>query len=295
MNSPGSGNYNLILRDIDAIAIQLKRLQSAGVPVLWRPLHEAGGTWFWWGAKGPDACKKLWALMYDRMTNYHKLNNLIWIWNWEDPSWYPGNNAVDIVSTDIYASAGNHDPQVAAFNRLKSLSGDMKIIAMAENGVIPNWSSSAPWSFWMTWNGNFITDGVSNSRSFLQNIFTSPNVLTLDEISGWKSGGGGGPSPTTTKQATTPRPTTTARPANGGAALVSSPSLSTFWSLLTCISMVNVVVKAGLVQLLVLQEHASFQTNVSQSKPTHWSHTGSINNGYRVLPVSLRDTPTVCI
>lgn len=39
------------LRDIDAIAVQLKRLQSQNIPVLWRPLHEAGGKWFWWGSK----------------------------------------------------------------------------------------------------------------------------------------------------------------------------------------------------------------------------------------------------
>lgn len=42
-----NANYTLIIRDIDAIATQLKRLQDAGVPVLFRPLHEAEGGWFW--------------------------------------------------------------------------------------------------------------------------------------------------------------------------------------------------------------------------------------------------------
>lgn len=37
----GSEEYALILRDIDAIAVQLKELAAADVPVLWRPLHEA--------------------------------------------------------------------------------------------------------------------------------------------------------------------------------------------------------------------------------------------------------------
>lgn len=40
---PTGANYTLLLRDIDAIAKQLHRLQDAGVPVLWRPLHEAEG------------------------------------------------------------------------------------------------------------------------------------------------------------------------------------------------------------------------------------------------------------
>jgi len=46
MNNPSSQEYQLIIRDLDAIAYQLKRLRDAGVPVLWRPLHEAEGGWF---------------------------------------------------------------------------------------------------------------------------------------------------------------------------------------------------------------------------------------------------------
>jgi mannan endo-1,4-beta-mannosidase len=45
--------------------------------VLWRPLHEADGAWFWWGAKGPKIFKKMWRIMYDRLTNYHQLHNLL--------------------------------------------------------------------------------------------------------------------------------------------------------------------------------------------------------------------------
>ena len=39
-------------KDIAGIAEQLLRLQEKDIPVLWRPLHEASGGWFWWGAKG---------------------------------------------------------------------------------------------------------------------------------------------------------------------------------------------------------------------------------------------------
>lgn len=42
-----NANYTLLIKDIDTIAVQLKKLQDAGVPVLWRPLHEAEGKWFW--------------------------------------------------------------------------------------------------------------------------------------------------------------------------------------------------------------------------------------------------------
>lgn len=42
-----NANYTLLVKDIDTIAVQLKKLQDNGVPVLFRPLHEAEGGWFW--------------------------------------------------------------------------------------------------------------------------------------------------------------------------------------------------------------------------------------------------------
>ncbi|KAH8157823.1 glycosyl hydrolase family 26, partial [Xylaria polymorpha] len=93
-----NANYTLIIRDIDAIAVQLKRLQDADVPILFRPLHEAEGGWFWWGAKGPEPCKALWKLVYDRWTNFHGLNNLVWVWNSVAADWYPGDDVTDILS-----------------------------------------------------------------------------------------------------------------------------------------------------------------------------------------------------
>ena len=89
---PNSADYKLLLRDMDAIAVQLQKFSDAGVPVLWRPLHEAEGGWFWWGAKGPEPFKKLWRLMYDRFTNVHHLHNLIWVdCSGTNPDWYPGD------------------------------------------------------------------------------------------------------------------------------------------------------------------------------------------------------------
>lgn len=111
-----NNNYTLIIRDIDAIAVELKRLEEANVPILFRPLHEAEGGWFWWGAKGPEPCKKLWALLHDRLTNHHQINNLIWVWNSVLPEWYPGDDTVDILSTDVYAEGnGVRSPNPPTF------------------------------------------------------------------------------------------------------------------------------------------------------------------------------------
>lgn len=99
-----NANYTLILRDIDAIAVQLKRFEDAGVPILFRPLHEAEGGWFWWGAEGPEPAKALWDLLYDRVTNHHGINNILWVWNSLAEDWYPGSDTSDILSTDVYAT-----------------------------------------------------------------------------------------------------------------------------------------------------------------------------------------------
>ncbi len=50
-----SAAYTHINNGIDLIAAELKKLNDAGVTVLWRPLHEASGNngdgWFWWAAR----------------------------------------------------------------------------------------------------------------------------------------------------------------------------------------------------------------------------------------------------
>ncbi|UVI29764.1 glycosyl hydrolase [Paenibacillus spongiae] len=190
MDNPQSEDYQLLVRDIDAIAVQLKRLEKAKVPVLWRPLHEAEGGWFWWGAKGPEPAKKLYRLMYDRLTNHHKLGNLIWVWNSEKPEWYPGDDVVDIISVDSYPQARDYSPISNRYDNLKALVQDRKMAALTENGPIPDPDLlqvyHAHWSWFVTWGGQFINDGIQNSREHLTKVYNHPYVLTLDELPDWK-------------------------------------------------------------------------------------------------------------
>ncbi len=160
MNGQDPEGYQGLLDDIDAIAAQLKRLQDAGVPVLWRPLHEASGGWFWWGASGPEPYLQLYHLLYDRLTNVHGLNNLIWVWNGGDAAWYPGDEYVDIIGEDIYPGEKVYTTQAARFLRAVSYTPTRKLIALTENGCIPDPERMARegimWSFWCTWSGDFV-------------------------------------------------------------------------------------------------------------------------------------------
>lgn len=186
--------YQLLLEDMDTIAAQLKRLQDADVPVLWRPLHEASGGWFWWGGSGPEACKKLYWLMYDRFTNVHGLNNLIWIWNGQDPAWYPGDEYVDMLSIDLYPGERVYTSQSAAFLELLALSDTRKIIALSENGSIPDpdlvQRDQTVWSFYATWGGDFVTISSGLNKisekytelDMLKKVFSHEKTITRSEL-----------------------------------------------------------------------------------------------------------------
>lgn len=195
--------YDLLIRDIDSIAMYLQELDDHHVPVLWRPLHEGGGDpkwnnpWFWWGSSGADAYKELWKLMYDRLTNVHHCNNLIWVWNGQNLDYYPGDEYVDIMGYDSYPEVhGDHSPQKNLWDYTKSTTPTKKIIAMTENGSIPDpdscMSEGIRWSFFCTWNGEFALKDYQlgcehNSLEFFEKIMNHDRVLTLDELPDLKS------------------------------------------------------------------------------------------------------------
>ncbi|GBU23257.1 mannan endo-1,4-beta-mannosidase [Fibrobacteres bacterium R8-0-B4] len=191
-----SNEYKAAMADIDSISGLLKKLADKNIAVLWRPLHEAAGGWFWWGRdKKPKPCKALWRLMFDRMVNHHKLNNLIWVWTCEESGdaleWYPGDEYVDIIGRDIYPypdqGARIHTSRVTNFEHLKELYSARKIIALSENGAIPHPDSlvadGAGWSWFMPWYGRFTTD--VNTTAIWTQVMNHNYVITLDKMPGW--------------------------------------------------------------------------------------------------------------
>ncbi|MCL2688533.1 MAG: T9SS type A sorting domain-containing protein [Chitinispirillia bacterium] len=190
--------YRALIRDIDMVSDYLKQLQDAGVPILWRPLHEAAGGWFWWGRdRVAKPCAQLWRLMYDRMVNHHGLNNLIWIWTTEqsgpdknDGGWYPGDSYVDIIGVDIYVARNNYSALSSRFEAIKNMFGTDKIIALSENGSIPHPDSliatGAAWSWWKTWNGEFMTQ--HNTTAHWNTVMNHPYVITLEDMPGLLGG-----------------------------------------------------------------------------------------------------------
>lgn len=203
INDPTSDEYAQMMTDIDRVADYLLLLQQKNIPVIWRPLHEAGGKWFWWGGDA-ESCKTLWRVMYDRFRE-KGLNNLIWVWTeavaWneddetEGPKWYPGDDYVDIVGIDVYNTedaSACHD----WFEMMQRLWPN-KMVTMSECGnVAPigeQWDAGAHWSWFMTWYDHDRTQDI-NSPAFSEDSHTSADadwwraavnderVITRDEV-----------------------------------------------------------------------------------------------------------------
>lgn len=183
MNDPASEEHKLILRDIDHIAVELKKIQAAKISVLWRPLHEAEGKWFWWGAKGPEPCKKLWRLMVDRLVKHHKINNLIWIWNSVDPAWHPGDDVVDMVAVDAYPS-DRQDSLVSTWEDLLTRFNGKKMLALTEFPGPPDverqWRFGVRWSFFVGWTG--LLGPADSPLDLVRSTFASPLTINEEDV-----------------------------------------------------------------------------------------------------------------
>ncbi len=183
IDNPQSDGYKQLTKDLDQVATYLKGLQKKNVPVIWRPLHEASGNtyeyeggkaWFWWGIKGSDIYKKLWRWMYDRLVNYHKLNNLIWVWcsQMNDDDWYPGDDVVDVVARDSYYAL-----QYPLMKEYKALTAKYpsKLVALAECGNGDEvkmsswsdiWSEGSRWCWFMPWYDYDYNDGKADTHRY---------------------------------------------------------------------------------------------------------------------------------
>ncbi|MGS2763536.1 glycosyl hydrolase [Sinomicrobium sp. M5D2P9] len=187
--TPGSGIHKRWLAQADTIAKTLKKLQQHHIPVLWRPYHEMNGVWFWWGNKpGKDGYIKLWKMLYKRLTDHHKLNNLIWVWNANGPrdipydeaydykKFYPGADYVDILATDVY----HYDYEQKDYENLLGLAAG-KPIALGEVGELPKpeiLEKQPGWSWFMIWSDWLHT---ANTVERVKSMYDSPKSISRNE------------------------------------------------------------------------------------------------------------------
>lgn len=179
--TPGTRLNERWKSQVDVIAWFLKQLRYANVPVVWRPYHEMNGDWFWGGKKeGANGYKKLYQMLFDRFVNFHGLNNLIWVYNTNEfkpgvdrfDKYYPGDNFVDILTTDVYTQGFDKEN----YNQLLALAGK-KPIALGEVGALPSpekLKEQPRWTWFMNW-GEHVGKNTNE-------VYSNPQVLKLKDL-----------------------------------------------------------------------------------------------------------------
>lgn len=199
----GSWEHQVFYADLYEAYTVILKLQEAGIPVIWRPLHEAAGNapnggkaWFWWGKDGAGVFRQLWQRMYEYFQE-RDIHNLIWVWTScdSDDEWFPGDAYVDIIGTDIYDKDIN--AVKARYQELQSRYPS-HMLALSECGKVPYitiqrqqgvlWAWAMPWynsesTTWVTdaWWKDAVknyTAGIDGPRSAVQP--TPTTAYTLD-------------------------------------------------------------------------------------------------------------------
>ncbi|MBQ9899124.1 MAG: glycoside hydrolase [Ruminococcus sp.] len=208
----GTKEYEYYRQSLTTLAAEFKKLEAEGIPVIWRPLHEAEGgggetgSWFWWGKEGSAVYKQLWIYTYKTLTEDFDCHNLIWEWNSYNfdtsANWYPGDEYVDIIGYDKYnctdwstgsAVLQHNDSAIAStFYGIMERYNSAKMVSMAENDCFSTVSNltedKAGWLYFCTWydggsdNNNFLTNPVFNTLEDTIEMYQSDYCITLDEL-----------------------------------------------------------------------------------------------------------------
>jgi hypothetical protein len=142
------------------------------------------GNWFWWGGRSEmKGTAALYRQLFDRFVNYHKLNNLIWVWSVDRPLiperqfsfYYPGNEYLDVLALDVYGSDFNQ----SYYDSLNALSNG-KPIALAEVGPPPTpdiLKKQPNWVYCNAWAGG--VRGMSKKQ--YADLMNNSNILFKED------------------------------------------------------------------------------------------------------------------
>jgi len=188
--TPGTVLYKHWCAQVDTIAVYLKKLRDAHVPILWRPYHEMNGNWFWWGGRiGKYGTATLYRQMFDRLVKHHKLNNLIWVWSVDRPNkpemqfsnYYPGDNYLDVLALDVYGRDFNQ----TYYDSLVAISKG-KPLLLGEVGNPPTLdilTSQPKWISYVIWAGMVRNTMHKEYKLLVDN----PRVLSKEDSVYWRT------------------------------------------------------------------------------------------------------------
>ena len=168
----------------DVMIEEAKEQYAAGsiITLMWhaiRPLEDEpvqpGAGW-----KGPQGFQALYRMTFDRMVNFHRLDNLVWVWNANAPNgknagpyydYYPGAQYTDVLAADVYGEfrQSHHDD-------LAELAAG-KPIALGEIGQPPSIEAlrnQPKWAWFMGWSEIFDREVTDAHKA----LFDDPRTLS---------------------------------------------------------------------------------------------------------------------
>jgi mannan endo-1,4-beta-mannosidase len=80
-------------------------VETDQIPIVFRPLHEMNGGWFWWGSQATTAAYYI--ELYRMLVTYvrDRTNSVLFCWSPNTPvnfDYYPGDDYVDVLGVDSY-------------------------------------------------------------------------------------------------------------------------------------------------------------------------------------------------
>jgi mannan endo-1,4-beta-mannosidase len=180
----GTPLYEKWRKQMDKIAFYLKELNQLNIPILFRPYHEMNGSWFWWGGRpGEEGFIKLWKQLYNYYTNYHKLNNLLWVWSPDNPKlglkeFYPGDKFVDMIGCDIYPKKDSIIYGRHIYDQIVEIAGE-KPIGIGECSILPTpeiLKQQPLWSWFLAW-GELV---FRNEKEDIKALYKYPKTKTCN-------------------------------------------------------------------------------------------------------------------
>ncbi|HEY0867058.1 MAG TPA: glycosyl hydrolase [Fimbriimonas sp.] len=194
MVTPGTAENKAAMEDLRKTADYMQQLADARVPVLFRPLHEIDGGWFWWtDREKPENTAALWRMMFNYLVKDRKLHNLIWVYSagvQKDPAeyrkrFYPGAQYVDIAGVDIYSEHANQDYTKDAYRNYYEVMKTVapgKMLALTECNAVPNpevMRKEGPvWLWCLTW----FEPNKDNPPEWVKRVANDPLMITLDKL-----------------------------------------------------------------------------------------------------------------
>jgi len=206
---PGTYENQLLMADLKKHSDYLQQIADEDIPLIWRPLHEIDGGWFWWtDMENPQNTVKLWKIVYNYLVHERGFHNLIWIWNagvgnpqgnpprnleWRR-AFYPGGNYCDIVGIDLYGWDFKNSGVKNFYNSSQTYSDAYemikqacpgKLISLAECEAMPNVektvNNDANFPRWL-WAMPWYCNNDENPKSWVSQTYTNEYVLMQPDL-----------------------------------------------------------------------------------------------------------------